>query len=132
MNERADITTSAAPEAVGPYSQAIKANGFLFCSGQLPLDPESGEIVGATPAEQADRCLENLRTVCEAAGTRLDAAVKITVYTTDLGEFAAVNEVYAGFFSETSPSPPARAAVEVSGLPRGVQVEIDAVVPIGE
>lgn len=119
MDERSGITTPDAPAAVGPYSQAVKANGFLFCSGQLPLDPETGEIVGGTPAEQAGRCLENLRAVCAAAGTSLDQAVKVTVFTTDLDQFAAVNEVYAGFFPGASFFPPARAAVQVSALPRG-------------
>lgn len=131
MNERTAISTSGAPAAVGPYSQAVRANGFLFCSGQLPLDPETGEIVGGTPAEQAGRCLENLKTVCEAAGASLNDVVKTTVYTTDLGQFGAINEVYAGFFSGAPDEPPARAAVEVKALPRGAQVEIEAVVSLG-
>jgi 2-iminobutanoate/2-iminopropanoate deaminase len=99
----------------------------LFCSGQIPLDPESGEIAGTTPGEQAQRCLENLQAVCAAAGATLADAVRLTVYMTDLGAFADVNEVYAGFF-ETDP--PARVAIGVAALPKGAQVEIDAVVAL--
>ena len=125
--ERKTIDADGAPAAVGPYSHAVEANGLLFCSGQIPLDAESGEIVGATPAEQARRCLENLQTVCRAAGAELGDAVRCTVYMTDLSAFAEVNEVYAEFFSS---EPPARAAVGVAALPRGAQVEIDAIVSL--
>ena len=125
--ERKTIDADGAPAAVGPYSHAVEANGLLFCSGQIPLDAESGEIVGATPAEQARRCLENLQTVCRAAGAELGDAVRCTVYMTDLSAFAEVNEVYAEFFPS---EPPARAAVGVSALPKGAQVEIDAIVSI--
>ena len=124
---REAISAPAAPAAIGPYSHAVRAGELLFCSGQVPLDPASGELVGATAAEQARRCLENLRAVCEAAGASLQRAVRVTVYMTDLQAFAEVNEVYAGFFSE---QPPARVAVGVAALPRGAYVEIDAVVAL--
>jgi 2-iminobutanoate/2-iminopropanoate deaminase len=143
--DRQCVNAPGAPAAVGPYSHAVvyelgigspptspptsKPTGLLFCSGQIPLDPVTGELVGESAAEQARRCLENLQAVCEAAGTTLGRAVKLTVYMTDLGEFAAVNEVYGSFFAGSEP--PARVAVEVSGLPKGAQVEIDAVVATG-
>jgi 2-iminobutanoate/2-iminopropanoate deaminase len=123
--ERETIEAPGAPPAVGPYSHAVRAGGLLFCSGQIPLDPASGELVGDTPAEQARCCLENLSAVCVAAGTSLERAVRLTVYMTDLDAFAAVNEVYGSFFSE---QPPARATVGVAQLPKGAYVEIDAVV----
>ena len=126
-SRRETISAPEAPAAIGPYSHAVRAGELLFCSGQIPLDPASGELVGATAAEQARRCLENLRAVCEAAGTSLQRAVRVTVYMTDLQAFAEVNEVYAGFFSE---QPPARVAVGVAALPRGAYVEIDAVVAL--
>jgi 2-iminobutanoate/2-iminopropanoate deaminase len=124
---REAVSAPGAPAAIGPYSHAVRAGELLFCSGQIPLDPASGELVGATAAEQARRCLENLRAVCEAAGTSLQRAVRVTVYMTDLRAFAEVNDVYAGFFSE---QPPARVAVGVAALPRGAYVEIDAVVAL--
>jgi 2-iminobutanoate/2-iminopropanoate deaminase len=101
----------------------------LFCSGQIPLDPRTGDLVGATAAEQAGRCLENLAAVCNAAGTTLGQAVRITVYLTDMSSFASVNEVYGSFFES---DPPARVAVGVAALPRGAKVEIDAVVALPE
>jgi 2-iminobutanoate/2-iminopropanoate deaminase len=125
--ERETVNASGAPPAIGPYSHAVAAGELLFCSGQIPLDPETGEIVGATPAEQARRCLENLRAVCYAAGTTLERALRMTVYLTDLAAFAEVNEVYASFFAE---DPPARVAVGVAALPRGACVEIDAIVAL--
>jgi len=124
---REAVSAPGAPAAIGPYSHAVRAGELLFCSGQIPLDPASGELVGATAAEQARRCLENLRAVCEAAGGSLQRAVRVTVYMTDLQAFAEVNEVYAGFFSD---QPPARVAVGVAALPRGAYVEIDAVVAL--
>jgi len=130
---RRTVEASGAPRAVGPYSHAVllelgPGSRLLFCSGQIPLDPESGELVGASAAEQARRCLMNLQAVCEAAGTALENAVRLTVYTTELDAFAEVNEVYASFFSK---DPPARVAVGVSELPRGAYVEIDAIVALG-
>jgi len=127
--DRQTLTAPGAPEAVGPYVHAVRASGLLFCSGQIPLDPGSGELVGSTPAEQARRCLENLQVVCEAAGASLAEAVKLTVYMTDLGAFAEVNEVYGSFFAA---EPPARVAVGVAALPKGAQVEIDAVVALAD
>jgi 2-iminobutanoate/2-iminopropanoate deaminase len=123
------VTARNAPEAVGPYVHAIRAGGLLFCSGQIPLDPVSGAIVGSTPAEQAGRCLENLAAVCDAAGARLGDAVRLTVYLTDMSAFAAVNEVYASFFES---DPPARVAIGVMALPKGAQVEIDAVIALAD
>jgi 2-iminobutanoate/2-iminopropanoate deaminase len=116
-----------APAAIGPYSHAVAAAGLLFCSGQIPLDPVSGELVGETPAAQARRCLENLDAVCAAAGTTLQRAVRLTIYMTDLAAFAEVNEVYASFFVD---DPPARVTVGVAQLPKGAQVEIDAIVAL--
>lgn len=124
---REPITALGAPAAVGPYSHAVRAGGLLFCSGQIPLDADSGKLVGKTPAAQATRCLENLQAVCAAAGASLADAVRCTVYMTDLGAFAAVNEAYARFFQS---DPPARVAVGVVALPKGAQVEIDAIVAL--
>lgn len=124
-NQREPVTAIGAPAAVGPYVHAVKAAGLLWCSGQIPLHPETGELVGETTAEQAGRCLENLQAVCAAAGATLADAVKITVYLVEMDDFAAVNEVYASFFEQ---EPPARVAVAVSRLPRGARVELDAVV----
>ncbi len=125
--DRETISAPGAPAAIGPYSHAVRAGSLLFCSGQIPLDPATGELLGASAAEQARRCLENLEAVCEAAGTTLARAVRVTVYMTDLAAFAEVNEVYASFFAET---PPARVTVGVAQLPRGAYVEIDAVVAL--
>jgi 2-iminobutanoate/2-iminopropanoate deaminase len=127
-SERVAVRAQGAPAAIGPYSHAVRSDGLLFCSGQIPLDPATGEIVGETAPEQARRCLENLQAVCAAAGTSLDRAVRLTVYMTDLAEFAPVNEVYGSFFA--GDEPPARVAIGVAALPRGAQVEIDAVVAV--
>jgi 2-iminobutanoate/2-iminopropanoate deaminase len=124
---RKTVTALDAPAAIGPYSHAVESNGLLFCSGQIPLDPTSGELVGATPGEQAHQCLENLAAVVAAAGAQLADAVQVTVYLTDMGAFAEVNEVYARFF-ETDP--PARVAIGVAALPKGAQVEVAAVVAL--
>jgi 2-iminobutanoate/2-iminopropanoate deaminase len=126
-SDREIVDAPAAPAAVGPYSHAVRAAGLLFCSGQIPLDPRSGELVGGTPGEQARRCLQNLREVCAAAGTSLERALRLTIYTTDLGAFAEINDVYATFFAS---EPPARAAVGVAALPKGALVEIDAIVAL--
>jgi 2-iminobutanoate/2-iminopropanoate deaminase len=125
--DRSTISTADAPEAIGPYGQAVRSGGLLFCSGQIPLDPASGEISGANPADQATRCLQNLAAVCAAAGTTLANALRLTVYTTELGAFAAINDAYAAFFEA---DPPARVAVGVSALPKGALVEIDAIVAV--
>ncbi|WP_249020191.1 Rid family detoxifying hydrolase [Conexibacter sp. S30A1] len=125
---RVTINSDSAPAAVGPYSHAVRVSGeLLFISGQIPLHPATGEIVGDTPGEQARRCLENLEMVAADAGTSLRNAVKMTVYLTDIAAFAEVNEVYADFFKH---DPPARVALAVAALPRGAQVEIDAVVAV--
>lgn len=126
-HHRATVTAPEAPEAIGPYVHAVRAGGLLFCSGQIPLDPATGEITGSSPAEQARRCLENLAAVCEAGGAGLADAVRVTVYLTDMGAFAQVNEVYAEFFPS---DPPARVAIGVAALPKGAQVEVDAVVAL--
>jgi 2-iminobutanoate/2-iminopropanoate deaminase len=126
-HHREPVTALGAPAAIGPYSHAVRAGGLLFCSGQIPLDPDTGEIVGESPGDQAHRCLENLAAVCAAAGASLADAVRLTVYMTDLGAFNAVNDVYAGFFEH---EPPARVAIGVAALPKGAQVEIDAVVAL--
>ena len=126
-HHRESIRAPGAPEAVGPYVHAVRAGDLLFCSGQIPLDPKTGDLVGATAADQAGRCLENLAAVCDAAGATLGDAVRLTVYLTDMASFASVNEVYASFFES---DPPARVAIAVAGLPRGALVEIDAVVAI--
>jgi 2-iminobutanoate/2-iminopropanoate deaminase len=125
VSERHTVSAPGAPPAIGPYSHAVRAGGLLFCSGQIPLDADSGELVGEGAAGQARRCLENLETVCAAAGTALARAVRLTVYMTDLAAFAEVNEVYASFFDD---DPPARVTIGVSALPRGALVEIDAIV----
>ncbi len=118
------IETGGAPAAIGPYSQAVAADGLLYCSGQIALDPETMEMVGATAAEQAHRVLENLEAVLRAGGSGLADVLKTTVYLADMGDFAAVNEVYAAAFGEHRP---ARATVAAAGLPKGALVEIDAV-----
>jgi 2-iminobutanoate/2-iminopropanoate deaminase len=123
---RTPISTDAAPAAIGPYSQAVEHEGILYCSGAIPLDPE-GNQVGDTPAEQATQCLRNLGAVAEAAGTALEHALRLTIYTTRLEDFAAINQAYESFFAS---DPPARAAVGVAALPKGVLVEIDAIVAI--
>ena len=118
------IQTDRAPQAIGPYSQAIKANGFIFASGQIPLDPGTMRIVEGGIEEQTGRVLDNLQAVLEAAGSSLDRVVKTTVYLADMGDFAAMNEIYARYFGATKP---ARATVQVARLPRDVKVEIDVV-----
>jgi 2-iminobutanoate/2-iminopropanoate deaminase len=125
--EREIVKAPGAPAAIGPYSHAVRAGGLLFCSGQIPLDPVTGELIGAAPAEQARRCLENLQAVCAAAGATLQDSVRITIYMTGLAAFGEVNEVYASFFAD---DPPARVTVGVAQLPKGAQVEIDAVVAL--
>ncbi len=126
-DHRETVTAPDAPAAVGPYVHAVRTGGLLFCSGQIPLDPRTGDMVGNTAADQAGRCLENLAAVCQAAGTSLGEAVKVTIYMTDMSEFSSVNEVYGSFFES---NPPARVAVGVSALPRGAQVEMDAIVAL--
>jgi len=118
------VHTGSAPAAIGPYSQAIKANGLVFASGQIPLDPSTMQIVEGGIREQTERVLNNLKAVLEAAGTGLDRVVKTTVFLADLNDFVEMNDTYGRFFTET---PPARSTVEVSRLPRDVRVEIDVI-----
>ncbi|HTG80871.1 MAG TPA: RidA family protein [Geobacteraceae bacterium] len=118
------IATDRAPKAIGPYSQAVKAGGFVFCSGQIPLDPVTGELRGADIREQTEQVMENIAQVLGAAGLAFDDVVKSTIFLTDLADFAAVNEVYGRRFPE---NPPARSTVEVKGLPRGARVEIEVI-----
>lgn len=124
---REPVTAVGAPAAIGPYAHAVQAGGLLFCSGQLPLDPDSGELVAQTHAEQTARCLESLRAVCASAGAELRDAVKVTVYLTEMSAFDEVNQAYEQFFPS---DPPARAVVGVAELPRAARVEIDAVVAL--
>ena len=119
------IFTDKAPKAIGPYSQAVKSNGFLFVSGQIPLNPETGDLMNASIEDQAEQVIQNLKNVCEAAKTSLSDIVKLTIYITDMNDFSIVNEAMAKHFSEPYP---ARATVEVSALPLGVNVEMDAIV----
>jgi 2-iminobutanoate/2-iminopropanoate deaminase len=121
---RERIETENAPAAIGPYSQAIKAGGFVFVSGQIPIDPQTGQFVAGGIAEQTGQVLKNLAAVLAAAGSGLDRVVKTTVFLADMKEFSGMNEVYATFFSGP---PPARATVAAAGLPRDARVEIEAV-----
>ncbi len=124
MSEPRIVTTDRAPGAIGPYSQAVSGGGLVFCSGQIAIDPSTGELVGATAAEQARQVLANLRAVLVAAGSGMDRVLKTTVYLADLADFAAVNEVYAEAFGGHRP---ARAAFQVARLPKDALVEIEAV-----
>lgn len=126
---RQQVQTKNAPAAIGPYSQAIKANGFVYVSGQIAINPETGEFLAGGVAEQTERVLKNVAAVLEAAGSSLDQVVKTTVFLADMKEFSEMNEVYATFF--TGP-PPARATVAAAGLPRDARVEIEAVALVSE
>jgi 2-iminobutanoate/2-iminopropanoate deaminase len=128
MPDRQAVSTDSAPAAIGGYSQAIKLGDLLFCSGQIPLEPSTGELVKDDIEGQARRCLDNLAAVAEAGGAALADAVRCTIYLTDMGDFARVNEVYAEYFG--GDTPPARVAVAVAALPRGADVEIDAIVAL--
>jgi endoribonuclease L-PSP, putative len=121
---KAQVQTDKAPSAIGPYSQAIRANGFVYASGQIPIDPRTGEFVPGGIREQTEQVLKNLSEVLKAAGSGLDKVVKTTVFLADMKEFTLMNEVYAKFFTD---KPPARATVAAAGLPRGARVEIEAV-----
>lgn len=118
------VRTAGAPAAIGPYSQAVRSGGLLFCSGQIPLDPATGKLVDGGIEEQAERVLNNLEAVLAAGGANMRSVVKTTVYLVDLGDFPAMNAVYGKFFPE---DPPARATVQVAKLPAGARVEIDAI-----
>jgi len=118
------IATPKAPSAIGPYSQGVEAGGFVFVSGQIPIDPSSGEVIASDIGAQTERVLENVAAVLRAAGSSMDAVVKTTVYLADLADFAAMNSVYARYFPDPSP---ARATVQAARLPRDARVEIDAI-----
>lgn len=118
------IATEKGPKAIGPYSQAVRANGFVFASGQIPLDPATGELLVGDIGQQTARVLENLKAILEAAGSSMDRAVKVSVFLRDMSEFAGMNTVYAKYFPN---DPPARATVQVARLPRDVGVEIDVI-----
>jgi len=122
------ISTDKAPKAIGPYSQAIKANGFLFVSGQIPLDPVKGEIVGTTIEEQTHQVLKNLQAILEAGGSSMANVVKATVYLADLNDFSRMNAIYAQYFPEPYP---ARAAFQVARLPREARIEIEVLAMVG-
>jgi 2-iminobutanoate/2-iminopropanoate deaminase len=127
MTTLEQVHSDSAPAAIGPYSQAIKAGPLVFLSGQIPLDPKSMEIVSDDVAAQTHQVFKNLIAVADAAGGSLSNAAKLTIYLTDLGDFAVVNEIMAGYFSEPYP---ARATIQVSALPKGARVEIDAVLAL--
>ena len=116
------VRTADAPQAIGPYSQAVEANGFVFVSGQIPLDPKTGNIVAGDIRDQTKRVMENGKAILAAAGCAMSTVVKSTIYLKNIGDFAGVNEIYGGYFPG---DPPARSTVEVSGLPKDVAVEID-------
>lgn len=118
------ISTKNAPQAIGPYSQAIKANGFIFTSGQIAIDPATQQVIAGDVAAQTDRVLRNLSEILEAAGSGLGKVVRCTVFLKDMNDFAAMNQVYGKYFSS---APPARSTVEVARLPKDVLVEIDAI-----
>lgn len=122
------ISTDRAPKAIGPYSQAVVSQGLAFLSGQIPLDPATGQVVEGDITWQTTRVLENLKAVLEAAGSSLERVVKTTVYLKDMGEFVKMNDVYATYFPE---HPPARATVEAARLPKDVRVEIDCIAEVG-
>jgi 2-iminobutanoate/2-iminopropanoate deaminase len=126
--ERQPITAEHAPAAVGPYSHAVRSGGFLFLSGQTPLDPATGKLVEGDVGEHTRQCLRNLTAVCEAAGASLRDAVRCGIYVTDMATFGAVNDAYSEFFAT---APPARSTIGVASLPVGAQVEIDAIVALG-
>ena len=128
MSHHESVSTDSAPAAIGPYSQGMRVGDLLFCSGQIPLEPSTGELVKDDIEGQARRCLENLAAVAEGAGTSLANAVRCTVYLTDMNDFARVNEVYAEYFG--GDDPPARVAIAAAALPKGADVEIDAIVAL--
>ena len=125
MNEI--VSTENAPGAIGPYSQAIKANGMIFCSGQIPIDPATGEFVEGGVAEQTEQVFKNLIAVLEAGGTSLEGVVKTTVFLADMNDFAAMNEVYGRYFDTNKP---ARATVQAARLPRDARVEIECIATV--
>jgi 2-iminobutanoate/2-iminopropanoate deaminase len=128
VNDRTVVSTPDAPAAIGPYSQAVRHGDLLYCSGALPLDPDSGELRTSSLAVETEQCIDNLAAVCAAAGAKLGDAVRMTIYTTALDRFAEINETYGRAFEG---DPPARVTVGVAALPKGAQIEIDAIVAVG-
>ena len=126
-HSRETVTADPGPPAAGPYSHAVKSNGLLFISGQVHLDPETGKLIDGSPAEKAERCLENLTIIAEAAGAKLENAVRVAVYVTDISVFAEMNTAYAAYFEQ---SPPARTTIGVAALPMGAEVEMDAIIAL--
>ena len=124
-NSAVPITTNQAPAAIGPYSQGVVAGNLLFISGQLPLNPETGDFVRGGIEERAHQCLKNIKAIAEAAGTGLDRAVKLTVFMTNMNDFTKINQVYAQYFNATLP---ARSAVQVAALPKSADIEIEAII----
>jgi len=124
---RETVTANPGPPAAGPYSHAVKSNGHLFISGQVHLDPETGQLIDGSPAEKAKRCLDNLTIIAEAAGAKLENAVRVAVYVTDISVFAEMNEAYATYFPS---DPPARTTIGVAALPMGAEVEMDAIIAL--
>ena len=127
MSDKQEVNTPNTPAAIGPYSQAIRTSSLLFCSGQIPLDPVTMEIVSDDVGEQAHQVLLNLSALAEAAGSSLDAVVKLTIFLTSLDNFAVVNDIMSKYFSQPFP---ARATLEVSALPKGAQVEVEAILAL--
>lgn len=123
------ISTNEAPGAIGPYSQGVRCRSFLFCSGQIPLDPKSGQIVPGDIGVQTRRVLDNIAAVLRAEGLTFDNVVKTTIFLTNLNDFQIVNEIYGSYFKQ---DPPARSTVQVSALPKGAKIEIDAIADTGE
>lgn len=131
MASKEKISSDNAPAAIGPYSQAIKVGSLMFCSGQIPLDPKTMQVVGTDVTAQTKQVLANIKGVLNAAGAKADQIVKTTVFLKNMGDFAAFNEVYASFFNEEGvTTPPARSTVEVSELPKSVLVEIESIVAL--
>ena len=126
-HSRETVTANPGPPAAGPYSHAVKANGLLYISGQVDLDPETGKLIEGSPGAKAERCLENLTIIAEAAGAKLENAVRVAVYVTDISVFAEMNEAYASYFEQ---SPPARTTIGVAALPMGAEVEMDAIIAL--
>ena len=126
-HHRETVTAEGAPHAAGPYSHAVKSGGLVFCSGQVPIDPATGALVEGSIGDQARQCLENLKTVCAQAGVTLADAVRMSIYVTDISQFAHVNEAYGAYFDT---DPPARTTIGVAALPGGAQIEMDAIVAL--
>ena len=126
-HSRETVTADPGPPAAGPYSHAVKSNGMLFISGQVHLDPATGQLIDGTPGQLAERCLENLTLIAEGAGAKLENAVRIAVYVTDISVFAEMNDAYASYFPS---DPPARTTIGVAALPMGAEVEMDAIIAL--